>query len=143
MGAQNEPAKRVLARASGFDVCVISTNSAATRAAVAAADKFARELDAQIRILVTYVVPYPLPLDHPPVDVQFLERDFVSMIDPQSCETSVEVCLCRDRLEAIRERLKPESIVVIGGGTKWWRAGERRMANDLRRRGHRVIVVNA
>lgn len=119
------------------------TGIATARAALAAASGYARDLGAQITILVTQVVPYPLPLEEPPVDVGFLERDLSALAAGQPVETAVQIYLCRDRWETIRNALPRESTVIVGGRRRWWRPStEQRFARLLRRDGHRVIFLN-
>ena len=61
----------------------------------------------------------------------------------QSVDTSIQVYLCRDLTETIRQVLKPESVVVIGGQKHWWPAREEKLARALRRDGHHVILTHA
>ena len=122
---------------------VIFTTPTATRATLAAASEYARELGAQITILVAQVVPYPLPLECPPVAAEFTARMLQSIAAGQTVETAVEIYLCRDRWETIRQSLKPESAVVLGGRKRWWwPTPEQRLAAALRRDGHRVVLVD-
>lgn len=129
-----------------LDLQVVFTDPAGTRAALAAAGRYARGLDARITILAAQVVPYPLPLDCPPVPVEFTERTLRSLaseqIVPTEVELAVELYLCRDKNETIRNVLKPDSLVVIGGWKRWWPAAENRLEKLLRRDGHRVILAN-
>ena len=87
------------------------------------------------------MVPYPLPLDRPPVPVEFTERTLRALASEQTVETVVEFYLCRDREDTIRQVLKPESIVVIPGRKRWWPTADNRLAKLLRRDGHRVIFA--
>ena len=126
-----------------LSLSVIFTTPPATRATLAEAVEFARELGAQITILVAQVVPYPLPLECPPVATEFTGRLLRSIAAEQTVETSVEIYLCRDRRETIRQALKPESAVVLGGRKRWWwPTPEQRLAAALRRDGHRVVFVD-
>jgi hypothetical protein len=129
-----------------LELQVIFTSAAGTRAALAAASQYARGLGARITILAAQVVPYPLPLDCPPVPVEFTERTLRSLASEQNVasevELAVELYLCRDKNETIRKVLKPDSLVVIGGWKRWWPAAENRLEKLLRRDGHRVILAN-
>jgi hypothetical protein len=120
---------------------VLFTDLAGTRASLAAATQYARGLDAQITILNAQVVPYPLPLDCPPVPVEFTERTLCSLASEQTVATAVEIYLCRDKNETIRMVLPPESLVVMGGRERWWRNAENRLAGILRRDGHCVVFA--
>ncbi len=124
-----------------LDLQVVFSDVARTRATLAAASQFARGLSAQATILIAQVVPYPLPLDRPPVSLEFTERTLRALASEQTIATAVELYLCRHKNETIRQVLKPESLVVIAG-QKWWPAPENRLARLLRRDGHRVILAN-
>ncbi|MEQ1948166.1 MAG: hypothetical protein ABL995_13310 [Bryobacteraceae bacterium] len=92
------------------------------------------------------VVPYPLPLKSPPVPVELVARILKEQVlddlwDRQFTGTSATLYLCRDRAETLREALKPESLVVMGTKRRWWRTSEERLARQLTRDGHRVLLV--
>ena len=91
--------------------------------------------------MVPQVVPYPLPLETPPVLVEFNENRFRVMASESPVETSVQVYLCRDRVEMLLHMLSPSSLVVIGGRKKWWPTSEKLMARRLRQAGHKVILM--
>jgi hypothetical protein len=91
--------------------------------------------------MAAQVVPYPLSLEQPPVSVDFIEQTLVSLASEQEIATAVELYLCRDRNETIRQVLKPESIVVIAARWRWWPTAEKHLAKLLRKDGHRVILA--
>ncbi|MBI2687587.1 MAG: hypothetical protein HYX27_14850 [Acidobacteria bacterium] len=93
----------------GIAVTVIYTNEAATVAALHAVHDFARGLPAVVRVPMLLTVPYPLPLDRPQVNVECLLRRL-------RMDAPVEVRLCRDAWEGVRNRIPPSTLVVIGKG---------------------------
>jgi len=119
-----------------FDLKVVFTDLRRTAAALAAARTLARGLGARITLMVAHVVPYPLPLATPDVSVEFIQR----MLESSDAD-SVEIYLCRDRNEAIRDALERESLVIIGTRRRWWPVWERSLARLLRREGRRVLTV--
>ena len=126
-----------------LQIQLVFTGFATAKAALAAAGQYARDLGARITILAAQVVPYPLPLEKPPVDVALLERGLGVLAAAQPLEIAIQIYLCRDRWEAIRNALPRESTVIIGGRKRWWRPStEQRFAGVLRRDGHRVIFLN-
>ena len=141
-----QPAASLGRLAPGSDklqIQLVFTGFATAKAALAAVGQYARDLGAQITILAAQVVPYPLPLEKPPVDVGFLERDLSALAAAQAFETTVQIYLCRDRWEAIRNALPRESTVIVGGRKRRWRPStEQRFAGLLRRDGHRVIFLS-
>ena len=95
-----------------LDLKVIFTDLPKTAAALAAARTMAQGLGARITLMVAQVVPYPLPLTAPDVPVEFTERILESIAyEMDDADTTVEIYLCRDRNEAIRSALPPDSLV--------------------------------
>ena len=127
---------------SGLDISVVFTSVEATLAALKEAGALANRLGAHITLLVPQVVPFPLPLESPPVLLDWNERRFRVIANQSPVETMVRLYLCRDRHELVMSALKPQSLVVIGGRTRWWRAtAEERLARTLRRAGHEVVFT--
>jgi len=129
-----------------LEVNVIFTDLQPTAAALKFAQSFARELGARIRLQAAIDVPFPLPLDEPPVPVAFLQetlRKLAPRLEGDTFDPTVHLYLCRDRLRALLQVLRPNSVVVIGGRIHWWPTAESRMARALRSKGHRVIFVDS
>ncbi len=103
----------------------------------------ARGLGARVTVHVAQVIPYPLELKSPQVPVQFAEQQLLDIAGEQPVETSIRIYLCRDLTETIRQVLKPDSVVIVGGRKRWWPTRERKLAVALRRDGHRVILSYA
>lgn len=122
-----------------LNIAVVFTSVESTLPALKEAGNLANSLGARIKLVVPQVVPYPLPLETPPVLVEFNENRFRVMASESLVETSVQVYLCRDRLEALTSVLKPGSIVVLGGKKRWWRTKDERLARKLRRAGYEVL----
>ncbi len=135
------PNAEAAAENSGFEVYVIFTSISATLLALKRATELARDLNARIRLLVSQTVPYPLPLTSPPVLSQFSEQRFREIATRQKIETLVEICLCRDAETVLARKLKPCSLVVIGGRHTWRPTAEKAMAKKLRQAGHQVIFA--
>ena len=126
-----------------LEVSVVFTTLQGTLAALQTADELARDLGAQIRILLTQVVPYPLPLASCPVFLPFTERRLHALASQAAVPVRAHVYLCRDSRQALLEALEPESLVVIGGNKRWWPTREESLARLLRSQGHQVILVVA
>jgi len=124
-----------------LNISVIATSLDATAAALKKAGALASRLGARISLTVPQVVPFPLPLESPPVLVEFNENRYRAIASENPVETSVHIYLCRDRLEVLRSVLKPRSLVVLGGPKRWWPTPERRLARKLRQSGHEVILI--
>jgi len=125
-----------------LEVNVLFTTTKGTLSALRMAGKLADDLGARIRVIVPQVVPFPLDLSHPPVKPEFTARRVCTMVSQHAIETVIQVCLCRDKLDAPLAVLKPNSIVVVGGRKRFWRTEETRMADSIRRQGHQVVFID-
>ena len=128
---------------SKLNVAVIFTTIEATLSALRKAGAMANRLHACITLIVPQVVPYPLPLNRPPVSQDFNERHFRVLAEDSPIETTVRVYLCRDREETLRQVLEPHSLVVIGAKRRWWASAENRLARHLHRAGHEIVFAEA
>ena len=126
---------------SRLDVAVVFTSADATIAALRRAGALASSLGARIVLLVPQIVPFPLPLNSPPVLIDFSERRFREIARASGIDTAVRIYLCRDRLEMLSVVLKPRSLVIVGGRKRWWRTAEKRLARKLRQAGHEVLFA--
>lgn len=122
-------------------VAVIFTSTDSTLLALRKAAELASRLGTRISLLVPQVVPYPLPLESPPVLLDWNERRFQVIAEESPVETTVQIFLCRNRLETLKAALRSRSLVVIGGRKRWWPNSERRLARSLRANGHEVIFT--
>jgi hypothetical protein len=130
---------------SKLDISVVFTSVDATLAALREAANLlgnrASSLGGRITLIVPQIVPYPLPLTRPPVLVDFNERRLRVIASDCRVETRVSIYLCRDPLETLKSVLKPHSVVVVGSRKRWWPTAEKRLAAQLRRAGHEVVVT--
>jgi hypothetical protein len=124
-----------------LDVAVVFTTAAATVPALEKAGALAASLRARISLLVAQIVPYPRPVESPPVPIDFNESRFREIAAESAVETTVQIYLCRDRLETLKTVLAPRSLVVIGGRRRWWPTREKALARQLRRAGHHVVFT--
>jgi hypothetical protein len=122
-----------------LNISVVFTSIEATLAALKEAGDLANSLGARITLVVPQVVPYPLPLETPPVLIDFSENRFRVLASESPVETNVQIYLCRDRFETLVSTLKPGSIVVLGGRRRWWPTKDEVLARQLRRAGHEVV----
>ena len=127
-------------------IFVLFTGVRKTLDALWNAGRLARDLDVHIEIIVPEIVPYPLPLDEPPVLRSFWNHRYRTIVEQAGIDTSIHVCLCREPREAVDRLLDPGSIVVIGTrhiGTRhrWWPTREHRFGRWLRTKGCHVIFA--
>ena len=133
--SQNEESEHLL------DVSVVFTSTSATAAALRTAGVLADSLNARVKLVVPQVVPFPLPLESPPVLLEFSEHQLRKIATDSPVETTIQIFLCRDSWETLKTVLAPRSLVVIGGRSRWWRTREESLARKLRRTGHEVIFA--
>jgi hypothetical protein len=124
-----------------LNISVLFTSVEATLAALKRAGELAHSLGVRLTLLVPQIVPFPLPLESPPVLLDWNEHRFSVIAQKSPVETTVRIYLCRDRMETLESVLSPHSIVVVGARKRWWPTAEERMARKLRRAGHEVILT--
>jgi hypothetical protein len=129
------------AAAPRLNISVIFTSVESTLGALSKAGVLAASLGARITLLVPQVVPHPLPLGSPPVLLDWSEKRFHEIADRSRVETTVRIYLCRDRSETLAAVLPEASLVVIGSPKRFWPTADERLARQLRKAGHEVIVA--
>src|SRR5262245_17872664 len=92
-----------------LEVNVIYTYRSATLAALREAARLAASLSARIRIVLPSVVPYPLPIEEPPVREEHQRRRLRAVSGETAVETSAEIFYCRDYAD-VAGALAPESL---------------------------------
>jgi hypothetical protein len=126
---------------SELSVFVVFTSVNWTLKALERAREIARPLEANIAVIAIQVVPYPLPLDRPPVPMEFVVSRFGERAGEFSERTKVSAYLCRDPLEALKRILNPDCPAVMGIRKRWWPTRDERLARKLRRAGYDIILV--
>jgi len=123
---------------------VLFTNPADTRAALNTAIEMATELDSEIALIVTPIVPFPLPMENPPVPLEFASeqiRRLAESVRAGGAELKGYIYLCRNPMETLIRELPAHSLVVIGVRPHWPFGKSKRLARALRRNGHEVILA--
>jgi hypothetical protein len=126
-------------------VTVIATTEEGTTAALNAARWLATDLDARITLLKKEAAPIRLPLDRPPVSLEFTINQQHSLVRRSSArekDVEIQIRLCRDCASGLQRLLRRRALVVIGGKRHWWLSGEERLERALRRLGHHVIFID-
>ena len=126
---------------SPLEVTVVFTDMQGTLSALKTAALLAGGLNARVRLVVPQVVSYEVPLNEPPVPTDFIEQQIGHLVSDLNVETRVDICLCRNKKESLLRTLRPQSLTVVGGRRRWWPTWESRLAMDLRRGGHEVILT--
>jgi len=126
-----------------LEIFVIFTDHPGTLAALRMAEQLTKKLDARLRLLMLYEVPYALPLTRPAVDVRFLEEQFRALASKVPVAIAAHVYLCRDKCRTVRLILKPRSIMILGGRKRWWPTAAHKLASVLKKDGHHVIFAES
>ncbi len=127
---------------SRLDIAVVFTSIESTLAALRHAGVLADRLAGRITLLVPQIVPFPVPLSSPPVLIDWNEQRFRVIAEASPVDTIVRIYLCRDRNDVLKKVLGRRSLVVLGAPRTWWRfTREKRLARELRRSGHEVVLI--
>jgi hypothetical protein len=97
-------------------------------------------LNGHISLLDLQTVPHQLPLDHPPVSLDFAKHRLVAIANASSVETTACVYLCRCPVEALMSVLKAGSLIVIGCRNRWWPTWETKLARKLQHAGYEIVL---
>jgi len=124
-----------------LSVQVIFTSMNRTLQAWKKANELARPFGADIAVVAIVAVPFPLPLNEPPVPFEFVIRRLEELADRLPEKTRVCAYVCRDRLEALKKILNPDLPVVNGLRKSLWPDRDERLARKLRGAGFDVIPV--
>ncbi len=126
-----------------LELNVIFTDAPATKAALELAGRIARDLNARFCILAPLVVPHRVAIEQPPVSPDHVRQQILSALAGVTSENEIRVqlCVCRDGYDCLRELLPPGSLVFVGGRSSWPGSRDRRLEKSLRAMGHDVVFV--
>jgi hypothetical protein len=118
---------------SPLEITVIFSEKKWTLNAIDVARRLAHGLGSRIRLIVPHIVPFPVPLNEPLVDRVFLEQQFTSLVTVDPTDIFVDIRICRDRWQMLRESLIPHSVLVV--------SHESKLATALQAAGHSVVFL--
>jgi hypothetical protein len=130
-----------VAASAGFQIVIPHRKIWRTRAALRYAESLTNGLNVRLRLIEVHVVPYGVPLEKPTVSPRYVERRLRTLAQECLSPVSAEIVYARDWEQGFRRTLGPSSVVLIAFQRSWWRTSEKRLANRLRKLGHRVIWV--
>jgi len=111
---------------------IVYTSEPETISALRHAAKLSTGLGARLLVLAPQVVPYGVDLDQPPVSPEFTAGRMLRLAEQAGVEADVHVVLCRNRLDGLESVLGTHAVVI---------GGENKLARQLSKRGHDVLVV--
>ena len=141
-----EPISTADSDAGRMRVSVIFTTIAGTAAALETAAKFARQLNAEVVLVVAEEIYFRYALESPPVSANFFEKLCLALLEElqlDSHATRIEILFCRDQVQCLQNVLAPRSLVLIGKRKRWLNFRERKIERGLSRQGHEVIVITS
>lgn len=124
---------------------MVYTTEEGTAAALRSAADLAVRLDARITLAVPDVVPNARPLSEPTVPIrQIEERALLVVTDSgvRGAEIRIQIWLCRDLRNCLRQILSLHSLVVLGGRVGRWPSAEQKLQRWLAGLGHHVILAD-
>ena len=99
------------------------------------------DLDVHVALVDIQVVPFPCPLDQPPVNKQFSERRLHELFKESGLPGKACMLYTRDWLEGFRRVLEPGSLVILASKMRWWPTRQERLARTLTKAGHQVMLL--
>ncbi len=112
---------------------VVFTSDRETVAALRQAARLAAGLNTRLLIVAPQVVPWAAEIDQPPVSPEFTAGKMLRLAEEAGVDAGVHVVLCRDWVEGLESVLGSHAVVI---------AGEKRLARQLVKRGHQVLLVD-
>jgi hypothetical protein len=123
-----------------LEMAVVFTSPRSTVAALHLAAALMKGLDGRIALIYAQSIPYPLPLEKPPILIDFTRQRLHAISNVSTVGVTPHIVLCRFRFEALVNILKPYSLIVIGCRKSRWPNWEKRLARKLKRSGYEVLV---
>jgi hypothetical protein len=99
------------------------------------------DLDVHVMLVDIQVVPFPCPLDQPPVRKEFSERRLRNLLKESGLPGCAAVLYTRDWLDGFKRVLEPGSLVILASKKRWWPTREKRLARTLTGAGHQVMLL--
>ena len=123
-------------------VVVPYTTPELTRAALRHAG-VCSDFDVHVHLVDIQIVPFPCPLNQPPIDKEHSQRRLQELIRETGLPGTVAVLYTRDWLEAFQRVLEPKSLVVLATRKRWWPwpTREEKFARALTKAGHQVMLL--
>jgi hypothetical protein len=124
-------------------IFVIFTSNDQTLRALDKAAEIAKALHLSIVMVAAQSVPFPLPLDEPPLPIKFIVKRFEELADRFPEDVEIRVYLCRNSIEIFKQILRADCPAVIGFKKRRWLrfSWEEKIARTLRRAGFCLITV--
>ena len=100
------------------------------------------DLDVHVAFIDVQVVPFPRPIDEPPISNEYSQRRLKELFNESGLPGRAAVLYTRDWLEGFRRVLEPDSLVVIATSRCSWPTREKKLARALSKAGHQVMLLS-
>jgi hypothetical protein len=125
-----------------LEVVVPYTSPEMTEKVAESAAALSAGLNVLLKLVAVYVAPYPAELRCPAAMERHLTARLTELAERTSLPSCVHLVVSRDRVEAFRQVLPPESAVLLGSRKRFWRTREEKLARELTRLGHHVLLIH-
>lgn len=99
-------------------------------------------LNVKIHLVAVHTTPYPATLGCPALVHAHLVEQLADLAGRCPMPVNPEVVLARYWDEGFRFAMKPQSTVLIGTRSHFWRTHEEKLARALAREGHQVALLH-
>jgi len=127
------------------NITVIYTTEEGTAAALRSAADLAVRLDARVTLAVLDVVPNARALSEPTVPIRQIEERSLRVVTESGVRGTsirIQIWLCRDLRNCLRQILNSHSLIVLGGRVGWWPSAEQKLQRWLAGMGHHVVLAD-
>ncbi len=128
--------------AESLEIVVPYTGLELTARVVERADTLAKGLNVNLKFVAVYVAPYPADLVCPAAMQEHLTGRVNEIAERTNLPSSAHVVAARDRDTGFRHVLRPASAVLMGSPKRLWRTREEKLARELVREGHHVLLLH-
>ncbi len=124
-----------------LEIVVPYTGHEITARVLQAAESMVDGLNAMLKVVAVYVVPFPAELRCPAAVEEHLLTRLAELTRRTGLPTSVQVVVARDRDAGLRHVLRPQSAILLGSARRMWRTREEKLARKLTSEGHQVSLL--
>lgn len=130
-----------------IDIVVLYTSAELATEALQRTEELAQGMELRVRLVCTRIVPYPLPLDQPQINLEHLKSELERVSKRCGLEVQGEIVLARDLQTALKPVLKANTIVVLASRRRsWldlWPTQEESLKKECIKAGHEVVMCYA
>ncbi|HEY2384530.1 MAG TPA: hypothetical protein VGK48_25415 [Terriglobia bacterium] len=99
------------------------------------------DLNVYACVVDVQVVPFPCPIDQPPVNKDHARRRLRQLLSESGLPGQVAVLHTRDWIEGYSRVLQEKSLVIVATRKRWWVTREMKLARGLTNAGHQVMLL--